>query len=112
MGDVTFRELREANRARLPDFKRAFPDDGQCSLDTWTPLEWGAAMMGEGGELLNLLKKLRRGQGISALSLMCEVADVQIYLDLLCQKLGFELETALVYKFNQRSEDIGSEVRL
>lgn len=41
-----------------------------------------------------------------------EVADVVCYLDLLCQKAGIDLGTAVVNKFNEKSDEIGSKVKI
>lgn len=109
---MTFDQLREANARRLSDFERAYPNDLDGGMSTWSPAEWTNALAGETGELCNKTKKLRRGQGISTSELADEAADVAIYLDLCCQKLGFTLEEAIRRKFNDRSKDIGSEVRL
>ena len=44
--------------------------------------------------------------------LMDEIADVVIYADLICQRVGRKLTVAVFNKFNEKSEQIGSDVRL
>ncbi len=68
--------------------------------------------MGEGGELCNMLKKRRRGEAIPDKDIAHELADIQIYLDLLAQRLGINLEAAVIEKFNIVSAKRGSDIRL
>jgi hypothetical protein len=83
VSELSFEDLRRANTRRMPDFDAAYPD-GAGSMAHWTPLEWAGAACGEAGELANKCKKLRRGQPIPLNEIGDEVADVVIYLDLLC----------------------------
>jgi hypothetical protein len=107
----------------IPDYVRALnrircdrwhPPTG----DDWTLGDWSNAFMGEGGELANVVKKLRRHQSGHATSYNTpevvelrerfaeEVADVLLYLDLLCWKAGVEpaaLLDALIDKFDKVS---------
>ena len=46
------------------------------------------------------------------LKLRKELGDVFVYLDLLCQSLGFTVAEAAVEVFNEKSEEIGYPVRL
>lgn len=83
----------------------------------WTLPEWGLATAGEVGELCNVIKKIHRGdmtlQEANEKELIAdEAADVVIYLDLLCQKAGIDLGTAIVNKFNKSSEKYGSNVTI
>lgn len=78
----------------------------------WSLPEWGNAMAGEAGELCNVIKKIHRGdftlQEANDKELIAkEAADIVIYLDLLCQKAGVDLSTAIVNKFNESSDKIG-----
>ena len=109
-------ELRALNRQRCDRWHP--PGDG----DDWTLGDWGNALAGEVGELCNVVKKLRRHQSgasqayntppLQALQdhLMVEVADVLLYLDLLCWKAGVEpklLREVVRAKFNTVSEAQG-----
>jgi NTP pyrophosphatase (non-canonical NTP hydrolase) len=108
---LTFDELRKANLKRLPDFKFQSPR-GTHGLYEWSPTDWGCALAGETGELCNKLKKLRRGEPIQTQEIANEIADVQIYLDLLAQRLKINLGQATVDKFNRKSREVGSEIML
>lgn len=95
--------LREHNNARL----------GRFGHGAWNAMEWGCAIGGECGELLNLLKKYVR-QMPSDLSqddlrseISDEMADVIIYIDLLAGSLGIDLERAIQRKFNATSRKHG-----
>lgn len=124
---LTFSTLRLANETRLPGFKNS---KGELAHNTtgsdWSPLEWGAAMGGEVGEVIEVvlefakratkigdtLKKIRRGDLDPTLveireRVAKELADVQIYLDLLAMQLGIDLGAATVQKFNEVSRRVG-----
>lgn len=81
-------------------------------IKDWNPAEWACAVAGEVGELCNLVKKLNRGDEIDFEEIADEAADVLIYLDILCQRLGIDLTNALVNKFNKKSEEIGSDIKI
>lgn len=86
-------------------------------LNSWTLSDWLTATAGELGEAANIIKKLNRiRDGIPGntesedelrLALANELADVVIYLDLLTQAAGFDLETIRDMKFRYTSEKIG-----
>lgn len=78
-------------------------------IDAWSVTDWGCAMAGEAGELCNLLKKMRRGEDIPLKAVADEIADVVIYLDLLCAKLDINLPRAIADKFNEVSKRVGYE---
>jgi NTP pyrophosphatase (non-canonical NTP hydrolase) len=127
---MTFNDLSDANKAlHLADLAKANRD--RCNevyhpIDDWSPTDWACAMAGECGEACNLVKKLRRqferfdpdDVTISEATLRllyaigCEVADMVIYADLLCQRLGIKLEDAIREKFNTVSEETGSDIRI
>jgi len=75
------------------------------------------ATAGELGEAANIIKKLNRiRDGIPGnsetyeqlrLGLSKELADVAIYLDLMTQAAGFDLEQIREVKFNESSKKIG-----
>lgn len=127
---MTISGLPSANKAlHLADLAKANAD--RCNevfhgIEDWTPTDWACAMGGECGEALNLVKKLRRlapdfnphdvTLTESTLALVrragFEIADMVIYADLLCQKLGLSLEDLIREKFNAVSERVGSDIRL
>lgn len=109
---LTFREFSQKNVERA----KAFPSAEQ----SWTPSDWMTALVGEVGELANLIKKRRRGVDLSRGQSMeeieaqyaGEIADIQTYLNLLAHSLGVDLESALRQKFNAVSERVNSPIRL
>lgn len=91
-----------------------------------TPISYfGMAMMGEGGELCNLLAKLERMKmgsidagnsitvaGITTEKLAEEIGGLFIYLSILSTRLGIDMERAVVKTFNDKSAKIGYPVFL
>ena len=76
--------------------------------------DWACALAGEVGEACNVIKKLRRGDfkledHEYRTILADELADIQIYLDLLAHHAGINLEEATRRKFNIVSEKRGSK---
>lgn len=127
MTQLTFDALRFANQLRLPQFRNKHgalahsKDDGS----DWSPAQWLQAVVGELGEFANLRKKFERGD----LSLAefereaaKELADVQIYLDILARRCldlpgdahpdGVDLGNATSAKFNEVSRRVGAAVFL
>lgn len=124
--DLTFRGLRDANVRRCEDVFH--------SLESWSATDWANAVAGELGEvgtellallaLCNTVKKLRRLDGADfrldtieardqlRAKIAEELADVVIYADLACARVGHSLESAVRSKFNLVSERRGSGVRL
>lgn len=92
------------------------------SLYSWSLSDWFTATMGELGEAANIAKKLNRvrdnipGNDISGTDLKQmledEIADTFIYLDLLAQSQGIDLERAVKNKWNKTSDKIGYKVKL
>lgn len=116
---MTFDDLETANRLRLPQFKnrQGKPAHSQSNGHDWSIAEWTNALAGEAGEACNIAKKLIRGDYGNDLELgigelMDEIADVVIYADLVCQRVGKKLRIAVLKKFNEKSEQVGSDVRL
>lgn len=103
---LTFDELRKANTKRATTSK--FAD----TCKDWIVSDWAMAMMGEGGEACNLIKKARRGEPVSQSDIAKEIADTIIYADLLAHHLGIDLGSAIRQKFNEVSRRIGSDVSL
>lgn len=105
----TLQQLSVANFARCPEFGHKLFD--------WSLPEWGNATAGEVGELCNVIKKVHRGtwslSHANAKNLIAdEAADVVIYLDMLCQRAGVNLKQAIVNKFNRKSEEMKSKIRI
>ena len=104
----------ERNRRRC-ESKRGF----NHRLGSWSLSDWMTATAGELGEAANIIKKLNRiRDGIPGnadhetperllASLADELADVAIYLDLMAQAAGFDLEAIREAKFVKSSEKIG-----
>lgn len=98
---LTFQFLREQNANRcIESFK---------SCDNWFISDWAMALTGELGELCNFLKKSNRGEYVDAKNIEYELADIQIYLDLLAYKLDVDLEKAVREKFNIVSDRVNSK---
>lgn len=86
-------------------------------LDSWSLSDWMTAVVGELGESANNIKKLNRVRdGVRGNSetpeqlkanLADELADTVIYLDLLAQAAGFDLDTIRDAKFAKTSRKIG-----
>lgn len=104
MTDLSFNTLRTANRARANEVFQ------MC--DRWQASDWFLALVGEIGELGNLLKKVNRGEDIPQKMIENEIADIQIYLDLLADFLNCDLAEATINKFNEVSAKRNSSVRL
>ena len=114
---LTFDQLRAANIARLPTFKNKHGQLAHSRPDgsDWSNAEWLQALLGELGEFANLQKKFRRGDITQEKFLheaKKELADVQIYLDLLAFRLGLDLGAATIAKFNEVSARVGSPIYL
>lgn len=106
----TLYQLKYANRLRS---QNTFGH----TVEDWSLPEWGNAVAGETGEMCNIVKKVHRGdmtlEEANEKELIAnEAADMVIYLDMLCQRAGIDLNTAIVNKFNQVSEERGSDVKI
>jgi NTP pyrophosphatase (non-canonical NTP hydrolase) len=115
---LTFHNFSQANRIRCES-----PHGFNHAINSWSESDWMTALIGEAGEAANLIKKLNRvrdgipGNGDVSQSdltagLADEIADTFIYLDLLAQRLGFDLETIVRDKFNRTSQKIGSTIQV
>jgi NTP pyrophosphatase (non-canonical NTP hydrolase) len=114
---VTFNALRGANLARLPQFKNPKGERAHTEDDgsDWSLSDWALAVTGELGEACNLIKKVNRGDFTlddARQDIADELADVQIYLDILAMRAGVDLGRAVQRKFNLTSEKVGSTVRI
>lgn len=113
---LTFKKLRAGNIKRCEKYFHP--------LNDWSPCDWALAGISEFGEMGNYIKKLRRlegskSQGNNSLTreelikaAKKEAGDVIAYLDLLCARLGFTLESAVVEKFNECSDRIPCNIKL
>ena len=110
---LTFDELQRANVKRCEDsFNRG--------VNNWLPEKWMNALVGEIGEVANVLKKADRGMkslGDPTWAEACELlahelADVQCYLILLAARCGINLGEATREKFNIVSDRVNSPIKL
>jgi len=102
---LTFVSLRLANKLR-------FAEQVFHHTTEWDAAKWMLALVGEVGELANMLKKRNRGEVIPDLEIQREIADINIYLDLLADHLGVTLDEAIIEKFNTKSRQVGSDITL
>lgn len=114
---LSFDVLRLANIERLPQFKNGKGEPAHSEPDgsDWTNGEWICAVVGELGELANLVKKVKRGDislEEARPAIAKELADVQIYLDITAFRLGVDLGEATVKKFNEVSDRVGANVKI
>lgn len=104
----------DLNELRQKSVQRA--KEGFKCYDNVPITFWTTALMGEGGELCNMIKKIERvnSGGIDAGSnytaadindnmLKEEIGGIFIYLDLLASILNINLSEAVVYAFNEKS---------
>jgi NTP pyrophosphatase (non-canonical NTP hydrolase) len=114
---LTFNNLREANKARLPQFKNSKGEPAHEKKDgsDWSLAEWMNAVAGELGEAANVIKKIRRGDMTleEAKEMLAEeFADIVTYLDITAMQAGINLGKATMDKFNKVSKRVGSSIRL
>ena len=101
---LTFEEFCNKNRRRN---KTSFK---HCA--DWSALEWCGAAAGELGEMVNLVKKVHRGDKIDPKLIGKEIADTICYLDDVAAKFGLSLQKCLIDKFNEVSDRVSSKIRL
>ncbi len=111
--DLTFKKLRDTSISRSSRWH---------GCEGWNLSDWGIAMVGEAGETCNAIKKLNReregmvgnSESIKQLqdNLGEEIADTLIYLDLLAEYAGIDLEKVVTDKFNKVSVKLGFPERL
>jgi NTP pyrophosphatase (non-canonical NTP hydrolase) len=92
------------------------PDGFNHPLGSWTLSDWMTATLGELGEAANIVKKMNRHRDGIAESipldhlrqmLSDELADAEIYMDLLFQAAGIDRAAAIENKFLKTSDKIG-----
>lgn len=86
-------------------------------LNSWSLSDWMTATVGELGEAANIVKKLNRvrdgiignedSEDVLKQRLADELADTFIYLDLLIQAAGLDVDEIVESKFNRTSQKIG-----
>ncbi len=111
---MDFNDFSALNRRRC-EAKNGFNNP----ISRWTLSDWMTATMGELGEAANVAKKLNRvrdgikgnDETLEELSAMLadEIADTFIYLDLLSQSQGINIQDAVLAKFKKTSAKIGYE---
>lgn len=118
-----FDYLRTVNATRCERWHPGFPNE-LIKDEEWNIAEWTNAMQGEAGEAGNIAKKIRRldcnrvgrkseeDRDELIERLAEEVADTVIYADLVLAKIGVDLWSAIVKKFNKTSEEYGFPERL
>lgn len=115
LNDLSFSTLRDANIKRIPLFKDAKGNRCHKKEDgsDWSTAQWLQAVVGELGELANLLKKVERGDfPIEEVSqeIIDEFADVVTYLDILAYQFRIDLGEAVRRKFNKVSHRVNANV--
>jgi len=110
--ELTFERFSRVNRERCES-----PEGFNHKLDDWSTSDWFVAVLGELGEAANVAKKLNRlRDGIPGNKetadelrnkLRKELGDTFVYLDLIAQKLGFNIGDAAAEVFNSKSAEIG-----
>ena len=115
-GHLTFVEFANYNLIRCTT-KSGFGHN----LNDWTISDWMVATLGELGEAANIVKKINRDRDNIpgnkktkdqlTKMLMDELADTFIYLDLMVQACGFNLEEIAKNKFNSTTlkNNMGNE---
>lgn len=113
---LSFATLRKANRLRVGKFRNKHGQLAHSKLDgsDWSPAQWLQAMVGELGEFANIRKKFERGDlSMTEYAEMAkkELADVQIYLDLLAMRaLDFDSANSGVRFAHSEGIDLGQAV--
>lgn len=106
---LTFKQFSEINARRC---REGFGHN----LGDWSASDWMTATLGELGEAANVIKKLNRERdgikgntasiGALRIQLARELSDTLIYLDLMFQALGIDMETAVTETFDAKSGEI------
>jgi NTP pyrophosphatase (non-canonical NTP hydrolase) len=109
---MSHKTFSQRNRERCES-----PNGFHHRLDSWSLSDWMTAVTGELGEAANVVKKLNRVRDdipgntetpeVLWEKLADELADTVIYLDLLAQAAGFDLEEIRERKFQKTSDKLG-----
>lgn len=93
-------------------------------LEEWSISDWACAMAGEAGEACNAVKKLNRidkdvqqaagpqTREAALAAIEQEIGDTFLYLDLLAQRCGLDIATAIAKTFNRVSVREGFPERI
>lgn len=111
MTTLTFKTLCQANLLRLPTFRNSKGEIAHSEPDgsDWDLEDWMVALSGEVGELMNLMKKLRRNDFTleeKRKDIGKELADCVIYLDILAYQIRPDDSLFPNRKDNFYSEDV------
>lgn len=124
---LTIDTLTEACMVRLADYKNSKGEVLHKKEDgsDWIPSQWFQALVGEVGEFANKRKKFERGDMSFEdfeVHAKKEMADIMCYLVILSRRCldapdcidehGIDLSQAIVDKFNEVSDRVGSRVIL
>ena len=115
---LTFARVAEVNRKRCEAM-----DGFKHKIEDWSLGDWMTALTGEVGEAANIIKKMNRYRdGVTNVGdpsmpelramLEEELADIDLYLDLMYQRADIDRASAVRAKFNRTSAKIGSPARL
>ena len=115
--NLTFKQLREANIARIPLYKNKHGELAHSEPDgsDWSPSDWLGAVVGELGEYANIYKKYKRGDISREEFLVAaakEFSDVICYLDILAYQFRIDLGESTRAKFNEVSDRFDCDVKL
>lgn len=110
------RAARSGNKNVLELLRIANPERCKAfghTVENMTIEFWGIAVAGETGELCNFIKKMARSDDKDFIpDIAKEAADIVIYLDLLCAKLGIDLQASIINKFNEVSIRVNSPITI
>lgn len=117
---LKFDDLQAANKLRAAHFRpkgSSSLSHPNGDLSNWSIGEWTNALAGEVGEACNISKKIVRGDFDSNSELglgmlLNEIADVIIYADLICSYLNRSTAIIVANKFNEKSEEINSPIKI
>jgi len=118
---LTLRELQEVNVSRANRWHSG-------DYRNWSETDWACAMFGEAGEAANAVKKLLRirtgicqvndperlldTEAVARAAIAEELADMIIYAVILAARVGADIETVVIEKFNRTSAKYGFPERL
>lgn len=82
------------------------------SVNDKSALSWACKVAGEAGELCQAVAYNADGRpGNDILQIAKEAADLVIYVDLLCTRLGIDLCEAIQNNFDAVSDKVGSNIK-
>jgi len=116
MNHLTFKQVSKINLERA----NIWHPNG---IEDWAVTDWSNAMAGEAGEVCNAIKKLRRIESnVNQANNLTkekaieeigkEIGDTYLYLDLLAQRLGLNIDELIIETFNRVSDREGLPQKL